>query len=101
MRVQGIVGRGSGASGLGEWLSRDLEDGRGWSGAMGRVMSLFGDVAVSRDCDAFKERAVKAVGGRGLEFGWQTRKENLWHNGPGPWCFHARFLPAQSFTPGR
>lgn len=77
MRAQGIVGRGSGASGLGGWLSRDGEDGRGWSGAMGRVMSLFGGVAISWDCDASKELAVKAVGGGGLEFGWQTRKENL------------------------
>lgn len=72
MRVQGIVGRGSGASRLGGWPSRDQEDGRGWSDAMGRIMSLE-DVAISRDCDASK--AVKAFGGRGLEFGGRPGRE--------------------------
>lgn len=67
------------ASGLGGWADGRAETGRtgGVARCYGRVMRLFGDLAISRDCDASKERAVKAVGGRGLESGWQTRKENL------------------------
>lgn len=68
--------RGFRAGRLGRWPSRDREDRRVVR-CYGRVMSLFWDLAISRNCDASTVHAVKAVGGRGLEFGWQTRKEDL------------------------